>query len=373
LGIAVSPAVCASVPPAVAPDLDPIFSASLSALGGPAELKSLQSVHGVADCAGPRGRYTTETLSRRENKAGLKQTFSDKTREPVSAFVNGDIAWEISRSGQAAPASPMLRSIVRGHQYQMMPVMFESMFHDFALDGVEEFEGRRSVKVRAKNDLGFRTDLYFDAESKLFSGTRMHVPDGSETITTEFSEWTLVGGIKFPSVVTSTDKRGEYVCRFESITLNQVDPALFEVPPTVRAPAADEDTWRAELLALHEDALQAHRQSDVALLLAADSEEFVLANRGVVSRPSLDQRRERFSAYLGATRFSHYVDTVAPVVAVSRDGSLGWVIAQVSGRGTQTSSDGKESPVEFEAAWIELYRRDPSGWKRVGNVSNFKP
>lgn len=59
-------------------------------------------------------------------------------------------------------------------------------------------------------------------------------------------------------------------------------------------------------------------------------------------------------------------------MAVSDDGSLGWVLAQVYARGTQTGEDGKEEPLEFTCAWIELYRRQGDEWFRVGNVSNFE-
>lgn len=212
-------------------DLEILFSASLAALGDASEVARLQSIQSFASCAGPRGTYTTETFSQRAGKAGIRQRFSDATREPVNAFVHADRAWEISRSGKATPASPMLRSIIRAHQYQMMPIEFQTMFRGFALEEASNFEGRPSVRVSAKNDLGFQTSLFFDAESKLLSGTLMQIPGGSETIKTAFNEWRTVGNIKFPSVVTATDKRGDYVCRFDSITLNKVDPALFEVPP----------------------------------------------------------------------------------------------------------------------------------------------
>ena len=78
---------------------------------------------------------------------------------------------------------------------------------------------------------------------------------------------------------------------------------------------ADTAGDRALLLALHEQAMEAHRKGDVELLLQADAEDFVLASRGEISRPS---------------------------------------------------------PIQFESAWIELYEKRGGSWRRVGNVSNFK-
>jgi hypothetical protein len=127
---------------------------------------------------------------------------------------------------------------------------------------------------------------------------------------------------------------------------------------------------RARLLALHEEAMEAHRNGDVEMLLRADGADFVLASRGVISRPTLEQRRQFLGPYLRGVRFAEYVDLVAPVVHVSADGTTGWVVAQVRARGTEIGGSGRS--LQFESAWIELYERHGANWKRVGNVSNFK-
>jgi hypothetical protein len=140
------------------------------------------------------------------------------------------------------------------------------------------------------------------------------------------------------------------------------------------APGADRDAEAKALLALHERGLRAHLQSDVDLLFAGDAgQEFVLANRGVISRPTLEERKAGLGPYLRATRFSVYRDQVPPIVKVSQDGSLGWVIAQVEARGEQTTASGKTEPLEFVSAWVELYEKQNGRWLPVGNVSNFKP
>ncbi len=128
-----------------------------------------------------------------------------------------------------------------------------------------------------------------------------------------------------------------------------------------------------QLLALHEEVLRAHRASNVDLLLAAEEDDYVVANRGEITRPDRKARREGLGPYLRQTRFSRYVDQVPPIVKVSADGSLGWVIVQVEARGEQTTSTGTVKPLEFVSAWIELYEKRNGRWVRVGNVSNFKP
>jgi hypothetical protein len=119
--------------------------------------------------------------------------------------------------------------------------------------------------------------------------------------------------------------------------------------------------------------MRAHRESNVDLLMKSEAPETVSVGRGQITRPTLDERRTRFAQYLGSTRFAEYADVVPPIVKVSDDGSLGWVVVQVRASGTQVNELGGSEPLEFESAWIELYERREGRWYRVGNVSNFRP
>jgi hypothetical protein len=128
-----------------------------------------------------------------------------------------------------------------------------------------------------------------------------------------------------------------------------------------------------QLLELHQDGLTAHMKSDVDMLLAGQADDFVLVNRGDISCPTKEQRRQFLGPYLAATKFEFYRDTVTPIVKISSDGSLAWVIARVEARGISVAADGTEVDIEFEAAWIELYERRGNAWLSIGNVSSFVP
>jgi hypothetical protein len=118
--------------------------------------------------------------------------------------------------------------------------------------------------------------------------------------------------------------------------------------------------------------MQAHRQSDVDILLEDEAADYVVVSRGAVTRPTLDERRERLGSHLRSTTFQEYRDVADPQVTVSSDGTLGWVIVQVQAKGLQKSPGGGNEPLEFVSAWIELYEMRDGRWFRVGNASNFK-
>jgi len=123
---------------------------------------------------------------------------------------------------------------------------------------------------------------------------------------------------------------------------------------------------------LHEKVIRAHLQSNVELLLEDEASDYVVASRGAVTRPTLEERRGRLGPYLQRTAFHEYRDAVDPMVSVSGDGTLGWVVVQVQARGLQTTAEGRKEPLAFASAWIELYEKRNGRWLRVGNVSNFR-
>ena len=65
-------------------------------------------------------------------------------------------------------------------------------------------------------------------------------------------------------------------------------------------------------------------------------------------------------------------DLRPPLLRVSADGNLGWLIAEVEIRGTRIV-DGVETPVDAIWAWIELYEKQSGTWRLIGNVSNRRP
>lgn len=131
-------------------------------------------------------------------------------------------------------------------------------------------------------------------------------------------------------------------------------------------------TDKEQLLALHRAAIEAHLENDVEIMLKDEAEDYVMGNRGIVTRPTISERRQQLGPYLKATTFEVYRDEIPPIVKVSEDGTLGWVVCQVYVRGKQESGAGEVANLEFGSSWIELYEKRDGRWVRVGNVSNIK-
>jgi hypothetical protein len=130
----------------------------------------------------------------------------------------------------------------------------------------------------------------------------------------------------------------------------------------------DEDV----IIRLHEDLLRAHLENDLESWLAAESEDYIMVNRGEISYPTKKERAARLQPYLDRTTFTEYRDLIPPVVRTSPDGMTAWLVAQVKISGSQTTGAGDDVPFDWTWAWIELYEKRKGRWLRVGNVSNQK-
>lgn len=127
-----------------------------------------------------------------------------------------------------------------------------------------------------------------------------------------------------------------------------------------------------ELLKLHQQMIKAHVEDDVESWLALEADSYTSVNRGEITHPTKADRKAQREPYLDASKFTVYRDLVEPIVKISDDGTLGWLITQVEVEGTQQTTAGETVPFRFVSAWIELYEKRDGRWLCTGNVSNMK-
>lgn len=133
-----------------------------------------------------------------------------------------------------------------------------------------------------------------------------------------------------------------------------------------QSPPSDENQLRA----LHAQLIQAHLEGEIDLWMDIEADSFVSVNRGKVTFPPVAERRDGRATYLRDASFSTYRDLREPIVRISNDGSLGWLIAEVEVEGTMPDANGALRPFHVLWAWIELYEKTDDGWRMIGNASN---
>jgi hypothetical protein len=346
-------------------ELQKVFTDAIEAVGGKDAISKINSIEVFAECVGPKGKYTTAINSFRTNKTHFKQTFTYKDKI-TNVFINDKFAWEADdKTNEFSIVSPFQKLVVNLHEYQKMSFDFQKMFSGFELFGDEIFNEKPSVKVSAKNNLGGTIHLFFDKESKLLAGYILPIPDSDESVKNVFNEWKIVKGVKLPVVVTATDKEGDWVLRFNKLTLNKADEKTLNIPPRV------EDL--TELLRLHKEHQTAHLTYNAELFVESFAENLVTVQRGEAVTRNKAENLKRIKSYFGSFKFSEWEDVKPPVIKISKDGTLATIIVEKLVKGTYETEKGETITDVTEFAWLEVWEKIDGKWKIITVASTRKP
>jgi hypothetical protein len=136
-------------------------------------------------------------------------------------------------------------------------------------------------------------------------------------------------------------------------------------------PAPDLAADRAELLRLHEQARIAHLQKRADLMGFADS--LMTVARGAVTVRSAAENAARFQAYVDRSTFQEWDDLAPPLIRISPDGGMAYVVVRKSVRLTAPDSSGVAQPEHTVFAWVEVYEKRGGQWTRTLVASTDRP
>lgn len=126
------------------------------------------------------------------------------------------------------------------------------------------------------------------------------------------------------------------------------------------------------LLEIHRKERQAHFDTDAALLLAHSGDEFIYVGNGAISRSSMADQRAMFEDYFKGATYHEWDDLEPPIVRVSNDATMAWVITRTKvRRTTQVEGSGETRETQFVYAGIMTYEKQDGRWVQVANVSTF--
>lgn len=128
----------------------------------------------------------------------------------------------------------------------------------------------------------------------------------------------------------------------------------------------------AELIGIHKLSREAHFKTDARLLLSHSADPLISVSSGRIDRISLADQEKFFTDYFRDAVYSEWDDLEAPVIQVSKDGSMAWMIERVKVHRTQQAPDGKKSEVRFISAFTSVYEKRQSKWQMVCVTSTFE-
>lgn len=136
--------------------------------------------------------------------------------------------------------------------------------------------------------------------------------------------------------------------------------------------SADREAGRLEIIRAYESARAAHFHRDAAAFLANNESSWYLVADGTVGLRSTAAEKPRVQEYFDSVKFADITDLDPPHVEVSSDGTMAWLLGHVRVRGTQRTAKGAAVPLAFEAAWIDVWQKKPSGWRIVARANTEK-
>ncbi|MGH7456093.1 MAG: hypothetical protein ACRENG_32365, partial [bacterium] len=223
-------------------------------------------------------------------------------------------------------------------------------------EGEEDFAGERCIKIRMTDELSKPCEVFFKASSSLFAGWLTVDPrsDKGETVRVVINEWKQIGKVKLPSKVTATDKSGDWVLNFQDIKLNGVDEKIFDIPPSIAAVK--------ELLQLQQQGRNAHFGKDARLLVSTFADDFINVAAGKINRPTREESIKRLQAYFDRSEFLEWDDISPPLIRVSQDASMAYVLVhkRVRLKAKNEKGDVEEETTIF--AWMETYEKQNGQW-----------
>ena len=90
-------------------------------------------------------------------------------------------------------------------------------------------------------------------------------------------------------------------------------------------------------------------------------------------RQSKADARKMFTAYFRDAKYYEWDNLEEPIVRVSNDGSMAWMITRTRIRRVQKNAAGEEKEKKTVCAGITTYEKRGARCVRVANVSTFEP
>ncbi len=143
--------------------------------------------------------------------------------------------------------------------------------------------------------------------------------------------------------------------------------------PTACADAAEADADRNAILSLYEAQREAHFQRDARMFLSAVDTGYLAIGSGTVRYRAREEAIRQVDGYFQQVEIEELRDVTPPRVTLSPDGRFAWLVGEVEVRGSQHDSVGSRAPIAFRAAWLDVYEKEPSGWRLRARANTQNP
>jgi hypothetical protein len=128
-----------------------------------------------------------------------------------------------------------------------------------------------------------------------------------------------------------------------------------------------------ELLRLHYGDRAAHFNRDAKKIFAAFADDYVSVGNGQVRTPDRGAGQKRLQSYFDRSTFLEWDDINPPIIRVSDDATMAYVVVNKKVRLLSKDESGKDSEEIEIFAWVSTFRKFDGKWKLTMVVSTNTP
>ena len=303
--------------------------------------------------------YNTTAFYQDPQRVIFQLTYPDRQN---TVGIEGKYYWQ-HNGEREEEGSPFIQEFALGHQFFAQLLYFDQIHPDVSSASRDTLGDVICQSVTGSGRVS-PWKIYINNVGKPLAAELLL--EGASNIMMILEDWKEQSEILLPHKITIDDGQRVFTYLFTDIDFNYGAISDFYLP-------MDKMTDEQQLLRLHRIGMDDHFFERIEGLQSVRDTSFLLANRGEVSEISQEEFDFAMGSIMNSRDHDKYDDMIRPIVKVSDDGSLGWVIVQVEVHGVMTEVPGENDPsFNFQSAWIELYEKKDGVWKMTGNVSNFK-
>ena len=323
------------------------------------QLAKVSSIYAQADVlVSDSSTYVTTSLYNDPQRSIFQLRYPDQT---ITYGVEGKYYWQ--HDGITEKEVPVFfKTFVLGHQFHAHLLYLDQLYDSLTYTSQAQFESIPCRSVSGHSTNGAWT-IFYHQETSAIQGMSLEIPEGP-LIKMKVDDWRDIDGVFLPGKVEIDDGERIFDYHFTSLEFNEGELSSFRLSHTLL-------TDEQKLLALHRGVMDDHFFERYKDLKTSRADSLVIVNRGRVDVVSSHSFDKRFESILSTRKHSRYDDLIRPIVRISRDGTLAWVIVQVKVEGIIDGIDNETDDFDFISAWVELYEKKDDQWRMVGNVSNF--
>lgn len=333
----------------------------LESIGAREKTAGIQTISGDASVTVSDGlTYSITTVFHDPQRALWRRVYADRT---VTQGVEGLYIWTYEDHVETE-ALPFVREVILGHQFQAQILFFDRIHHPAGTTKQSRFAGQECMVLESE-DVDSPWRFYYDSNGHPLGMEKVRKEQAN--ISFQFDDWRRVSGILLPFTVFIDDGDRKFQYRYSSIKFNEGSMSDLRAPEEVL-------TDEQKLLRLHRIAMDDHWFGRTAGIRSVRSDSMVILSDGDVYTMTGEEFDAALDRIMKSRDYTVYDDLIRPIVTISEDGTLGWVIAHISAEGIRFDSSGvPNAPLAFVTAWVELYEKAQGQWRLTGNVANFRP